>query len=259
MALGDGANWDETVPTDATVAVNIDDYNRDLRVGVRSRMAHEHEWPSSQSATSPSGKHKFITLQNQSTKPTLSGTQVGAVYQKTSALYFENSAGNEVIITDGTELAYRAGAVIQTTRNIVTAYSSTAATIPYDDTIPQIGEGRSISTCTMTPLFATSLIKYYAWVIGPVGANQNGSTLAVFINGSSDAVNASFIGPADPNQANIPPVVGFYQAAATTGVTFEVRGGHAAGGAFIVNGQAGAGRKLGGVATSGIILEEIKQ
>ena len=72
MALGDGNSWDETVPTNATLATLIDEYDRDLRKGVRSRMAFEHEWPSSQSATNEAGKHKFITLQNQSTAPTLS-------------------------------------------------------------------------------------------------------------------------------------------------------------------------------------------
>lgn len=104
MALGDGSAWDETVPTDATLVAQIDDYDRDLRIGVRSRMAFEHEWPASQSATAGGGKHKYITLQNQSTKPTISGTQVGAVYQKSSALYFEDSAGVEIQITTGTAL-----------------------------------------------------------------------------------------------------------------------------------------------------------
>ena len=102
MALGDGTSWDETTPTDATTAVQIDDYNRDLRKGVRSRMAVEHEWPSSQAATSEAGAHKFITLQNQAAKPTLAGTQVAGVYVKTQNLYYENSAGTEVVIVAGT-------------------------------------------------------------------------------------------------------------------------------------------------------------
>src|SRR3990167_7382738 len=102
MALGDGTNWDETVPVDGTTANQIDDYDRDLRVGVRSRMAFEHEWPSSQAATNQGGKHKYITLQNQAAKPTVSGTQVAAVYCKTSALFFEETAGVEIQLTLGT-------------------------------------------------------------------------------------------------------------------------------------------------------------
>lgn len=101
MALGDGTTWDETAPTNATSATQIDDYNRDMRAGIRGRMAHEHEFPDSQSATSEGGKHKYMTLQMQSTHPTLAGTQVGAVYQKTVAttgdyLFFVNAATQEI-------------------------------------------------------------------------------------------------------------------------------------------------------------------
>lgn len=86
----------------------------DLRKGVRSRMALEHEWPSSQSATSEAGKHKFVTLQEQASKPTLAGTQVGALYSKTvgttgQALYWEDDSANEVQIIDGTNLNYTVG------------------------------------------------------------------------------------------------------------------------------------------------------
>ena len=101
MALGDGTTWDETAPTNATSATQIDDYNRDLRKGISGRLAHEHEFPDSQSATSEGGKHKFMTLQMQTTHPTLAGTQVGAVYQKTDGtggdhFFFVNAATQEV-------------------------------------------------------------------------------------------------------------------------------------------------------------------
>ena len=103
MAIGDGTTWDETTPTDATVAVNIDDYNRDVRVGMRSRFAHEHEMPASQSATSEGGKHKFMTLQEQGVKPTLSGTQIAAIYADTNNnLVFEKSDGTVVTVVAGT-------------------------------------------------------------------------------------------------------------------------------------------------------------
>lgn len=93
MALGDGTTWDETNPTDATLAILIDDYDRDLRAGTRSRMALEHEWPSSQSQTSQAGMHKFITLQQQSVLPTLGGTQTAALFIDTNNnLSFNNGS-----------------------------------------------------------------------------------------------------------------------------------------------------------------------
>jgi len=116
MALGDGTTWDETEPTNATVAINIDDYNRDLRLGLRSRMAHEHEFPASQAATSEAGKHKFITLQMQSTAPAIAGTQVGAFYQKTVGTtgdfaFFLNAATQEVNLSRKNYFWYLEGAI----------------------------------------------------------------------------------------------------------------------------------------------------
>ena len=105
MALGDGTTWDESTPTDGTTAVDIDDYNRDVRVGVRKRMNTEHEWPSSQSATSEAGMHKYITLQEQASKPSLSGTQKAAVYANTANnCCYEKSDGTVVLISVGTDV-----------------------------------------------------------------------------------------------------------------------------------------------------------
>jgi hypothetical protein len=105
MALGDGSSWDETTPTDATIAIQIDDYNRDLRLGVRSRMALEHEFPASQAATSEAGRHKFVSFQVQATSPLLpTGTQIGCLFVKTvgttgQSLIYMNNATQEVNIS----------------------------------------------------------------------------------------------------------------------------------------------------------------
>lgn len=102
MAIGDGTAWDEASPTNATIATSIDEYNRDVRIGVRSRLAIEHEFPASQSATSEAGSHKYISLQMQSTEPGLvTGTQTGQIYQKTvgttgDALFFMNLGTQEI-------------------------------------------------------------------------------------------------------------------------------------------------------------------
>ena len=129
MALGDGTGWDETTPTDATSAINIDDYNRDLRKGIRARFAKEHEMPDSQSATSEGGAHKYMTLQMQTGAPAISGTQVGALYQKTVGTtgdyaFFLNAATQEINLSkkmyfwfvDG---ALDTGADISATLNLV--------------------------------------------------------------------------------------------------------------------------------------------
>jgi len=99
MALGDGITWDESQPTDATAAIQADDYFRDIKKGIRGRMALEHEFPASQSVTAEAGMHKFITFQAQASAPTISGTQIAGLYVSTAnALTFINSAGTSTAI-----------------------------------------------------------------------------------------------------------------------------------------------------------------
>ena len=106
MSVGDGIVWNEALPDNSTLAHQIDDYDRDLRLGVRSRMAREHIWTSSQTATSEGGHHQFITFQQQTGAPTLTTalTQVGALYVGSSAagypLLFENSAGSAITLVN---------------------------------------------------------------------------------------------------------------------------------------------------------------
>jgi|WetSurMetagenome_2_1015567.scaffolds.fasta_scaffold30411_5 hypothetical protein len=95
----DGVTWNEALPDNGVLAHLIDDYNRDLRVGIRSRMAREHIWTSSQTATNEGGHHSFISFQQQTSAPTLSATlgQVGCLYISSSSagypLVYMNSAG----------------------------------------------------------------------------------------------------------------------------------------------------------------------
>ena len=102
MALGDGVNWNESVPDNNTLAYLIDDYDRDLRVGVRKRLDREHVWSDSQTATNEGGHHRYITFQAQTAAPTLIATSAGAIYVGASSagypLMFENSGGTEYTI-----------------------------------------------------------------------------------------------------------------------------------------------------------------
>ena len=118
MAIGDGTSWDESVPTDGTTAIQIDDYMREIIKGVRSRLALEHEFPTSQAATAEAGRHKVISLQRQTAAPTsvLSGTQYGVVYLKTvgttgDALFYLNAATQEVNLSRKLYFWYLDGAV----------------------------------------------------------------------------------------------------------------------------------------------------
>jgi len=101
MATGDGIIWNESLPDNTTIANEIDDYDRDLRVGVRSRMALEHVWPSAHTGTSSGGRHTYITFQAQAAAPTMAGTTAGGLYVTTEvspALIFVRSNGSAVTL-----------------------------------------------------------------------------------------------------------------------------------------------------------------
>lgn len=169
-ALGDGDTWDEATPTNATIATTIDDYNRDLRIGIRSRMAFEHEWPDSQSATAEGGKHKYITLQMQTGNPGIAGTQTGAVFQMTNgtsadALIYVNAATQDVNVSDRVYFWYLAGdaetganvsstlrLLSSGTPKIARAYCSTTASGGDGIQVDILYDGNSVWTSTANQL-----------------------------------------------------------------------------------------------------------
>lgn len=271
MPLGSGDSWDETNPTNSTLATSIDDYDRDLRIGVRSRMALEHEWPTSQSATNQAGQHKFVTLQNQAAKPTVSGTQLAAVYSKTvgaglQELFYENEAGTEVQLTNRTSPSAASGSVVKIANTGTSAVVTGTATIPFDDTPPQITEGFQVISFSYTPAASNNAI--FITAVGNLansagagvannmivavhadygfGAGSTSDALAVAVSPSG----AAFPAPLTPTR--------YIASIGTTGViTFSLRAGNETGATAVINGT-GSTRKFGGAFYSGITIYEIK-
>jgi hypothetical protein len=100
MAVGDGVIWNEALPDNSVVANLIDDYDKDLRVGVSARMRVEHIWPASQTATSEAGNHNFITMQLQTAAPVMAATSGGALWVKSSGkdIFLTDSAGTDFML-----------------------------------------------------------------------------------------------------------------------------------------------------------------
>ena len=261
MALGDGNTWDETTPTDATIAVNMDDYNRDIRRGVRSRMAFEHEWPNSQAAPAEAGKHKFITLQNQAAKPTISGTQLAAVYTKTvgtglQEAFFENEAGTEVQLTDRSNVTFPSGSVIQTKIGVIKTFVACNGVTPEDDTIPLDSETTQVVQVKITPTNTNNTLIVDAVVAGSKDSTDGTAAICIF-NGTTCVSASPHYGLGNHG---LTPVVSYIQIGAlgTTEITFNLKIGCNFGGAFYVNGQYTGARVYGGVATTSIRVREIK-
>lgn len=262
MTVGDGANWDETNPTNSTLATSIDDYDRDLRVGVRSRMALEHEWPASQSSTAQGGSHKFVTLQNQSAKPTVSGTQLAALYTKTvgsglQELYWENEAGTEVQLTSRGIPIGGSGTPIQTVVKVLDTAFSTAAQIPFDTSIPQISEGAAVAamSTSITCLFATSdvLVEVPINLSSDTAVNQS-MVGALFVGTTANAIGAVPIFSAIASNVGHGTIFGIINSAGTSQLDFSVRIGGSSGTDLVT-----IGRFLGSANNPYIKITEIKR
>lgn len=100
MAQGD--TWNEASPTNNDLANTIDDNMRDIKTGVRGRMAHEHIWPASQTGTNQAGFHNYLTLATQTAAPSLvygTSTQMASVYASSGiGVTIANSAGAKVTL-----------------------------------------------------------------------------------------------------------------------------------------------------------------
>lgn len=134
-------------------------------------------------------------------------------------------------------------------------YSSTAVAIPFDDTIPQSGEGAQWNSVTITPTSATNRLLIEAEFSLLMSSGADTATAALFQDSTANALAASSV--YIPGSYQEPLRVSHEMAAGTTSATtFKVRAGLAAG-TLYVNGDTGA-RKYGGVSAVRIRVTEIK-
>ena len=142
--------------------------------------------------------------------------------------------------------------VKQVVTNTTTTFTSTSSVIPYDDTIPQIGEGTEILTCTITPTSASSsLMIIYTGNAGSSGTATG--VFALFRDATAAAISASATTANTGVQTNVSNFV-IVSATAVASTTFSLRFGSAAG-TVNVNGTSAA-RKFGGVQSCGITVIE---
>lgn len=149
----------------------------------------------------------------------------------------------------------RRGQVLQRVRSVSAAFLTSGATIPVDDTIPQITEGVEILTATITPQSSDSILRFTADVKACPPGGGFTVTLALHQADIADALAVSAL-----QTAAIPtPLYLNHEmiAATTSAVTFSIRIG-ANGAVFGVNGGRFASL-YGGALASSFLIEEIKQ
>lgn len=148
-----------------------------------------------------------------------------------------------------------AGSVVQIVDAVSSAADSTAVAIPYDDTIPQITEGKELFALSITPKYATSKIIVEAHVhcsITPAGE----PIIALFQDSGVNALAASssFCDTAT-GRINL-YIYHSLTAGTTSAITFRLRFGPNTG-TMSINGSSGT-RILGATSKSHIKIIEVK-
>lgn len=146
------------------------------------------------------------------------------------------------------------GVVVQRAFGRGVSYNTSAATIPYDDTIPQIGEGAAFSSLDIAP---TSPVNLVVNRFGGMFSCNTAEpiTAALFRDAGSDALDATAVQVPAINAPVRLHLEHTRQFGSSSVATFTVRVG-AATGTISWNG-AGGSRKFGGVATIPYSAEEI--
>lgn len=156
--------------------------------------------------------------------------------------------------------AYVDRAAVQQVVSTITGALATGTTqIPYDDTIPQNTEGDQYMTLAITPKSATSTLLISVVFNCTLGAANYG-TMALFQDSTAGALAAvSCLAANISGSATFPfqMTLNYKMTSGTTSsTTFKVRAGPGGSDTMAFNGQSGA-RRLGGVMASSIIITEI--
>jgi len=163
---------------------------------------------------------------------------------------------NPLPLTSGGSGFSAANAVVQIVNVSTGAMATTATAIPWDDTIPQKTEGGEVMTLAITPKNTNNLLVID--VVANVSATEGGwkTATALFQDTTANALAVS-MGYEDgvANQTRTAHFRHYMTAGTTSATTFKVRIGAQTTETITFNGQGGA-RKYGGVLASSITITE---
>jgi hypothetical protein len=151
-----------------------------------------------------------------------------------------------------------AGAVVQRVYAQTVTYSSISAVIPYDNSVPQSGEGTQVLTVSITP--RASANKLLVAVTLQVGSNTglDAVVAALFKDSETGARAAASYIPTENRSGTATLAIQYEMTAGgTDAIEFKVRMGPGSTGNAYLNGDDSE-RKFGGVQVSSIVVSEVK-
>lgn len=145
--------------------------------------------------------------------------------------------------------------VLQQVYSQTGAVATGTTVLPYDDTIPQLTEGTQFLSLAITPKSASNILRIEVIAfVGSTGGSGSVTGLALFQDSTANAL-ASGVNAHGGNSAVLFNLKHTMVAGTTSSTTFTARIGPAAGATITFNGDTGA-RKFGGVLASSITITE---
>lgn len=178
-----------------------------------------------------------------------------AIFYSPSTVAYWNGGIDPGNVNDALDQLAARQAVVQEVYIQTGEVATGTTTIPIDDTIPQNTEGTQLMTLAITPTNASNRLLIEAIVHLSPSVNAYVTT-ALFKDSEANALAAMFHAQ-NANTQNGQIVRHEMTAGSTSAMTFKIRAGLHTAGTITFNGEGGA-RKLGGVLASSIRIKEIK-
>lgn len=191
--------------------------------------------------------------------PVSNGIHLGMVQTHTASITRTVQSGTDILnnpLKQSTLLPV--GTCVQTVYTTYSAVDTTSTTIPHDDTIPQLTEGKTFMSQAITPRSANNILVIQATLLLANAGGASHLTGAIFQDSTANALaaNTQFQGTASGGTTLT--VTHVMVAGTTSSTTFKVNGGSGTAGTVTFNGAAGA-RLFGGITKSSIIIREYTQ
>ena len=148
------------------------------------------------------------------------------------------------------------GDTVNLARTATGATASGTTVLPFDDTIPQSGEGDQYMTQAITPSSAANVLRVKSRVWGGTSAADVSISVAIFQDAVANALVADVAYGVGNSQIHSRYLEHLMLAATTSATTFKTRVGPSSAATFYFNGNS-VGRLFGGVGHSFMEVQEI--
>ena len=183
---------------------------------------------------------------NGSTSGTILLTQPAVAGSNTITLPAETGTARTTVST---------GTVLQVVNYQTGAVATGTTVIPFDDTIPQNTEGDEYMSLAITPKSATSKLIIQVTVQATCSVTSWGNA-ALFQDSTANALAVAFGFTDAATSGHAVEFTHYMTSGTTSSTTFKVRAGVNGAGTMTFNGQAGA-RRFGGTLASSITIWEV--